>query len=173
MKQERLVPRRRASRTLAAPVSTQPFMETLVSDEKNAEQWACQCDAHLRRHPRCIASGDLQPALVHLLDYMIVGRAETCDLILDSKRTPQMLSRCHAILHKEDGVFHVVDQGAVNGVLVNDETVKVRRVLLDGDVLTFGVPTRHPEFDYIFETRPQTAIAKQETDTQQQQPVLL
>mmetsp|Transcript_67121 Transcript_67121/g.140206 ORF Transcript_67121/g.140206 Transcript_67121/m.140206 type:complete len:337 (-) Transcript_67121:627-1637(-) len=116
--------------------------------------WACGCDAHLRRHPQCVFGG-LQPALVHLRDYMLVGRGDSCDVILNSRRTPQMISRCHAVVHREDAGFALVDQGSLNGVLVNGEAVRGRSALKGGDVITFGVPSSQPEFDYIFEERPQ------------------
>ena len=87
-------------------------------------------------------------------DYMLVGRAESCDLTLDSRRTPQMLSRRHAVMHKEAGVFTLTDQGSLNGILVNGERVREKVPLSNGDVVTFGVPTQHPELDYVFESRP-------------------
>merc|ERR1719265_372393 len=83
--------------------------------------WSCGCDAHLRRHERCVI-GD-QPSLVHLRDYMLIGRGDTCDLRLDSKRTPQMLSRANAVLSRDDGLFTITDQGSLNGVMVNCERI--------------------------------------------------
>lgn len=123
--------------------------------QPSAKAWACDCEAHLRRHPRCVFAGPLQPPLVHLRDYMLIGRAESCDLTLDSRRTPQMLSRCHAVLHKEAvNSFSLTDQGSLNGILVNGDRVREKATLSNGDVVTFGVPTQHPELDYVFETRP-------------------
>lgn len=65
-----------------------------------------------------------------------------------------MISRCHAVLHREDSGFALVDQGSLNGVLINGEAVHGRRALSNGDLVTFGVPSPQPEFDYIFEERP-------------------
>mmetsp|Transcript_14053 Transcript_14053/g.31407 ORF Transcript_14053/g.31407 Transcript_14053/m.31407 type:complete len:627 (-) Transcript_14053:146-2026(-) len=142
----------RASSCLA----TQMFApaDSVVPDKAWA---ACGCYAHLRRHPQCIFGGGLQPLLVHLDDYMVIGRGEACDIVLDSRRTPQMISRCHAVLNREDGVFVLVDQGAVNSSMVNGQPLKTRQELQDGDIVTFGVTTSQPEFDYIFEVRPQGA----------------
>lgn len=126
-----------------------------VKAPKAAAAWNCECEAHMRRHPRCSAGDNLQPKVVHLRDYMLIGRGETCDVVLNSRLTPQMISRCHAVLHREEqGAFALVDQGSLNGLLVNGEPVTERKALANGDIVTFGVPSAQPEFDYIFEERP-------------------
>lgn len=135
-------------------LATQPFAPEGLSTTKAAADWSCGCDAHFRRHPKCINSGNIQPPVVHLRDYMLIGRGDTCDLVLDSRRTPQMISRCHVVLHREDGVFTLVDQGSLNGVSVNGNPIRGKQALASKDVITFGVPTPQPEFDYIFESRP-------------------
>lgn len=83
---------------------------------------------------------------------------QTCDVVLDSS-TPQMISRRHAVLNAEAGVCKLVDQGALNGLLVNGESMPARgeHILTHGDVVTFGVATMIPELDYIFEERPSKA----------------
>mmetsp|Transcript_116792 Transcript_116792/g.227111 ORF Transcript_116792/g.227111 Transcript_116792/m.227111 type:complete len:836 (+) Transcript_116792:8-2515(+) len=117
--------------------------------------WTCSCHAHLMRHPRCISSnGRLQPAVIHLKDHTMVGRAETCDVVLGSTLTPQMLSRNHATIRREGPSFFLLDQGSVNGVLVNGDNVSGPCALNVGDVVTFGVATDAPEFDYVFEPCP-------------------
>jgi len=109
------------------------------------------CLAHLVRHSRCAPSaGQLQPAEIHLKDYIMVGRGETCDVILGSSRTPQMLSRNHAAIKRDGNSFTLIDQGSMNGVLVNGEPVHNRHTLQVGDIVTFGVETETPEFDYVF-----------------------
>mmetsp|Transcript_43233 Transcript_43233/g.80449 ORF Transcript_43233/g.80449 Transcript_43233/m.80449 type:complete len:662 (-) Transcript_43233:164-2149(-) len=137
----------------ASSLMTQPFAALEETPETDGEGWPSGCDARMRRHPRCVYAGHLQPLLVHLKDCMLIGRGETCDIILDSRRTPMMVSRCHAVLNREDGIFTLSDQGSLNGVLVNGERVRGKQALANGDLITFGVPTPHPEFDYIFETR--------------------
>jgi pSer/pThr/pTyr-binding forkhead associated (FHA) protein len=89
---------------------------------------------------------------------MLIGRGDSCDLKLDSKRTPQMLSRCHAVLNREDGSFVLTDQGSLNGVMINGERIVGKKILTNQDVLTFGVVTPHPEMDYVFEERPLTEM---------------
>mmetsp|Transcript_116793 Transcript_116793/g.227114 ORF Transcript_116793/g.227114 Transcript_116793/m.227114 type:complete len:687 (+) Transcript_116793:8-2068(+) len=117
--------------------------------------WTCSCHAHLMRHPRCISSnGRLQPAVIHLKDHTMVGRAETCDVVLGSTLTPQMLSRNHATIRQEGPSFILLDQGSVNGVLVNGDSMSGPCALKEGDVVTFGVATDAPEFDYVFEPCP-------------------
>jgi len=118
--------------------------------------WSCACEAHLYRHPRCTPSDErIQPPLLHLLqDHLVVGRSGSCDILLNSRRTPQMISRCHAVIHHEDGVFSVTDQGSMNGVWVNGDRTSGSKALVNGDVVTFGIPTKAPELDYIFKIRP-------------------
>lgn len=131
-------------------------MQLFAVPEPGSKAWACDCEAHLRRHPRCVFPGPLQPPLVHLRDYMVVGRAQSCDLCLDSRLTPQMLSRCHAVIHKESGGFTLTDQGSLNGLLVNGVRVREKVTLSNDDVVTFGVPNQQPELDYLFESRRNT-----------------
>jgi len=135
-------------------LDTQPFFLQAPPPRElpPAAGWACSCEGHLKRHPRCIAAN--QPTLVHLRDYMLIGRAETCDVTIDSRRTPMMISRSHVVLNRKDGSFALTDQGSLNGVLINGERLQGKQALSHGDVVTFGVPTPHPELDYIFEARP-------------------
>jgi len=127
--------------------------------------WDCLCEGHLRRHPRCTTAESLQPEVIHLLGSpLLVGRGESCDIVLDSSRTPQMISRSHAAINYEEAQdealhagrrrFSVLDQGSVNGVYVNGQRLDGKLALSDGDVVTFGAPTSRPEFDYIFDERP-------------------
>jgi pSer/pThr/pTyr-binding forkhead associated (FHA) protein len=81
-----------------------------------------------------------------------------------------MVSRHHAVIRREARIeeqecarfgaevvykFFLSDQDSVNGVLVNNEQVLGEQVLTSGDVVTFGVATATPEFDYVFEERPE------------------
>uniref|UniRef100_A0A7S4R8D2 FHA domain-containing protein n=1 Tax=Alexandrium monilatum TaxID=311494 RepID=A0A7S4R8D2_9DINO len=141
----------------AALLATQCFI-TPAKERASVVSWACECDAHLRRHSRCVAGGRGKPALVHLHDRTSIGRCETNDLVLESRLTPQMISRCHAelIREKASGPFRIYDRKSTNGILVNGKAVSEGQDLKSGDIVTFGVQTMHPEFDYIFETRPRT-----------------
>lgn len=117
--------------------------------------WTCKCQAHLVRHPRCVSSnGRLQPATIHLKDHVVMGRSEACDVVLGSTLTPQMLSRSHAAVTRKGSSFVIMDQGSVNGVLVNGDSVHGHHVLKAGDIVTFGIATDAPEFDYVFELCP-------------------
>eukprot|EP00930_Biecheleria_cincta_P099348 TRINITY_DN90984_c0_g1_i1.p1 TRINITY_DN90984_c0_g1~~TRINITY_DN90984_c0_g1_i1.p1 ORF type:complete len:478 (-),score=112.90 TRINITY_DN90984_c0_g1_i1:29-1435(-) len=138
----------------SSALATQLFIPGGELESPEGKSWSCSCEAHLRRHAACIFTGSLQPQLLHLREYMLIGRGESCDVVLDSQRSPNMISRCHAVLHQEEGHFVIVDQGSMNGLLVNGEKVDRRRTLKNRDVVTFGVTMPQPEFDYIFETRP-------------------
>eukprot|EP00933_Yihiella_yeosuensis_P076239 TRINITY_DN8591_c0_g2_i2.p1 TRINITY_DN8591_c0_g2~~TRINITY_DN8591_c0_g2_i2.p1 ORF type:complete len:599 (+),score=126.33 TRINITY_DN8591_c0_g2_i2:88-1884(+) len=143
---------------LATQLFIRPAAGGVLESPQLAAAWRnCKCFAHLRRHDRCVLHNDgiPQPVLVHLRDYMLVGRGEMCDVVLDSKRCPNMISRCHAVLNLEDDGFAIIDQGSMNGVLVNGHKVAARQLLCNEDVITFGVPQTNPEFDYIYETRPE------------------
>jgi len=149
-------------KTVATPVPSTVPCSALVSTPQAHQlqftaprpDWSCGCTAHLRRHPRCFKFGgtDLQPALIHLASCVVVGRHDSSDVVLDSKRTPGMISRRHAVVQFQAHACLLTDQGGVNGVMVNGERVR-ERVLAHGDVITFGVPTPQPEFDYVFELR--------------------
>ncbi|CAJ1455513.1 unnamed protein product [Effrenium voratum] len=96
----------------------------------------------------------MQPQVIYFTDRTVIGRGDACDVILDSMMTPQMISRCHALILLEDDLCTVEDQSSLNGVHVNGERINGKQVLRTGDLVTFGVPSSQPEFDYIFETRP-------------------
>mmetsp|Transcript_30078 Transcript_30078/g.82615 ORF Transcript_30078/g.82615 Transcript_30078/m.82615 type:complete len:542 (-) Transcript_30078:17-1642(-) len=152
----------RAPPAMTQALVTQQF--TRPRQARSKTSWVCGCEAHLRRHPHCVSSGHLQPAVVHLRDHMLIGRGESCDVVLNSSRTPQMISRCHALLQREEGAFTLSDQASLNGVLVNGEALHGSRSLEPGDVVTFGVPSQPPEFDYVFEVRPAGLISPHEAD---------
>merc|ERR1712196_149729 len=156
-------PKRRALSTNAPPKPSQSLLATQVvtrDTDTVSEPWTSDCTMRLRRHPRCSQSGNLQPLVVHISDgTMVVGRLHTCDVVLDSTSTPQMISRRHALLVAEAGVCKLVDQGALNGLLVNGSLVRGEHTLAPGDVVTFGVETEVPELDYIFEERPKSTTA--------------
>jgi len=137
-----------------SPIKAKPLKNMQEEDSPSDLLWGCDCQAHLRRHPRCCATDCRQPMVVHLADHMLIGRAENCDLVLDSIRTPQMISRYHAVLQRQGNVFTLVDKGSLNGLLVNGKKIHESHVLAARDVITFGVPTENPEMDYIFEVRP-------------------
>lgn len=144
-----------APRSSVAP--TQPFDAETEGEQAGDTQWACSCLAHLRRHPHCLTGARRQPAVIHLLNNVLVGRAEGCDVILDSQRTPQMISRTHAAVTRQGDRYILTDQGSLNGLHVNGEKVNGTQALTSGDVVTFGVPSAQPEFDYLFESRPSEA----------------
>ncbi len=64
---------------------------------------------------------------------LLVGRDPACDLCV----ADPSLSRRHALLTQEGGVWFVVDQGSANGTYVNGSPV-VRQSLRGGETLRFG-----------------------------------
>lgn len=144
----------RILRPSAAPKKQARMGREQAGKASKDRAWACGCAAHLTRSPRCTRPGELQPSVVHVQDHMIIGRAETCDLIIDSMRAPQMISRCHALLQRKGDIFWLTDHCSLNGMLVNGQRVRGRLALTDRDEITFGVPHEEPELDYIFELCP-------------------
>lgn len=60
------------------------------------------------------------------------------DMLLDSAKFPNMISRVHAkLLRQPDGQFSVVDNGSLNGVFVNNMRI-ASSVLHVGDLVVFG-----------------------------------
>jgi len=64
---------------------------------------------------------------------MVIGRSSNSDIRVTGRRT----SRRHAHILIEDGAVIIEDLGSLNGITVNDESVRRKR-LHDGDVLDVG-----------------------------------
>ncbi len=65
-----------------------------------------------------------------------IGRLETNDICIKE----QHVSRQHASIQYQDGVFVVTDLGSANGVFVNDQRLTEPYPLLAGDVIRLYVP---------------------------------
>ncbi len=65
---------------------------------------------------------------------VVVGRAPTCDVVLDDPR----VSRRHALLRWADGECVVLDLGSANGTFVNERRLSGPTRLRPGDRLGFG-----------------------------------
>lgn len=65
-----------------------------------------------------------------------VGRTSKADLIVDQPT----VSRIHAELSAQGGVFQVTDRGSYNGTMVNSRVLDPNELTLlqDGDVVVFG-----------------------------------
>jgi uncharacterized RDD family membrane protein YckC len=69
-------------------------------------------------------------------DEVTIGRAETCNMVLDDK----VVSRRHALVRAVEGGYLLVDNGSANGTLVNGLKVTEHR-LKDGDEIRLGSST--------------------------------
>jgi hypothetical protein len=64
-----------------------------------------------------------------------VGRAPSCEINLDGD---PLVSRFHAVLRSNDGVYSITDLGSSNGTLVNEEEIHGEAPLREGDEVTIG-----------------------------------
>lgn len=123
--------------------------------------------AFLRLSEECRPSAAVK-GLVYLdKAELTFGRLPTCDVVLDSTRFPQMISRVHGKLHRQAddasasaaaaaqpaAASWTLVNKSMNGILVNDEPITgdAGRVLQSGDVITFGRKVVPPEFEFILE----------------------
>ncbi len=63
-----------------------------------------------------------------------IGRSKTCDILLNYPT----VSRSHAVLAQRKKGWFVVDTRSTTGTKVNDEPVKKRVYLEEGDVISLG-----------------------------------
>ena len=66
---------------------------------------------------------------------IVIGRGSDCDVVLDS----WTVSRHHACIRKEAGLWILEDLDSTNGSAVNGDPVIAPVALHDGDFLTFGI----------------------------------
>lgn len=90
------------------------------------------------RGPSCGRTFEVGPITV-------IGRDDAADLPLGDLA----VSRRHAALHQEELHWSIEDLGSKNGTRVNDERVRARRELQDGDRIALGADTvlvfSHPD----------------------------
>jgi pSer/pThr/pTyr-binding forkhead associated (FHA) protein len=72
-------------------------------------------------------------AEVELRPTMVVGKLETCDIVLKEG----LPSRRHALLAIENDMLYVNDEGSSNGTFVNGTRITARTVLKNGDKVRF------------------------------------
>lgn len=86
-----------------------------------------------------------QPAELLLTEgaALSIGRLETNDISLRE----QHVSRQHAVINYNDGIFMITDLGSANGVYVNDVRVTQPYPLIAGDIIRLYVPTLY--FDAV------------------------
>jgi len=101
----------------------------------------CGCTVHLIRHTGCVVH-------VPLPDFVIGRNPSSCNLTLDSKMVPNMVSRKHTRILSTDAGVEAVDCGSLNGTWLNGHRVQ-RQMLKQGDVVVVGSPGQAPaEFGF-------------------------
>lgn len=66
-----------------------------------------------------------------------IGRSQSCEVTIRE----QHVSRQHAVISYQYGVFMISDLGSANGTFVNDQQLSDPFPLADGDVIRLYVPT--------------------------------
>jgi predicted component of type VI protein secretion system len=104
-----------------------------------------------------VLSGPLAPAApygpratLHCVDTSVLKDGKGAEIVLDAEPVgvgrgeentvalnAQGVSRLHARVYLDDGVWHVEDLGSTNGTRVNNSRIE-RRALNDGDTVAFG-----------------------------------
>lgn len=157
-----------AASSSVAPVAAPSAASTPQPAVDSAEQRRTSDmaeDSRRKGIPFLRLSADCRPSvpiaqLVYLdKEKVTFGRFPTCSVVLDSKRAPQMISRNHGWLQREEeddgstvGQAWKVVNNSMNGILVNGEAVGSEgRRLQQGDVVTFGRKMDPPEFEFILE----------------------
>ena len=121
------------------------------------------CSPHCgRRHPMHLPQRIELPSVAG--EVLTLGRADECDVQLDSLLYPTMISRKHArlVAAETEGTWIVDDCGAANGTHVNGHSVggaskdgntqvaKRARVLQVGDVLCLGTMRGRTSSDAVY-----------------------
>ena len=73
------------------------------------------------------------PPIIFHREVLTIGRSETCDVKIDNP----YLSHVHASIFYNNGDFFISDLNSTNGTYVNDERVKVIKLII-GDIIRFG-----------------------------------
>lgn len=108
-------------------------------------------------------NGDLKGQSFIVRGIMLLGRAESCDLVINDAH----LSRRHAELRLSDGVLRIIDLNSSNGTRVNGELVS-EKVLSPGDKISFDKlvflvagprnPAAVPKHNDIFEDEDEATV---------------
>ncbi|CAE7829663.1 nipblb [Symbiodinium sp. CCMP2592] len=110
----------------------------------------CGCIAHLL---------DVNRTVIHLprqADFVIGRNPQCCNLVVDSKDVPNMVSRRHAVIVSADDSIMIMDCESVNGTFVNGRRV-ARETLRQGDQIMVGNPQQSPK-EFQFEVSMPSAL---------------
>ncbi|CAE8718933.1 unnamed protein product [Polarella glacialis] len=141
--------------------------ENLGSHETPSTE-TCRGLAFLRLSSQSQPSMNVSPLIYLNKEVVTFGRLPSNDIVLDSKRMPQMISRAHGRVQiRQPGSAQqewiISDCGSMNGITVNGEAVPSEgKSLRTGDVISFGRRTHPPEFEFVFEAPPGGALEAQQ-----------
>eukprot|EP00929_Paragymnodinium_shiwhaense_P016365 TRINITY_DN124678_c0_g1_i1.p1 TRINITY_DN124678_c0_g1~~TRINITY_DN124678_c0_g1_i1.p1 ORF type:complete len:273 (+),score=52.94 TRINITY_DN124678_c0_g1_i1:65-883(+) len=114
--------------------------------------------AFLRLAGHCRPSMDIKRVVPLDRNEILVGRLPSAAAMLESTRAPQMVSRQHARLLREqtEGLpdyWFIEDTNSLNGILINGTMIPPGdpHRLHRGDLICFGCKMPIPEFEYVFD----------------------
>jgi hypothetical protein len=117
------------SRGESAAETTQTFSPEEIGDHLEHEDFGLEGPALVVRAGGGRAGESFKPTG----DRTRIGRSPDCEIFLDDVT----VSRNHAVLVRENGKFHVEDQGSLNGTFVNRKRID-NAPLVEGDELQIG-----------------------------------
>jgi DNA-binding response OmpR family regulator len=82
-----------------------------------------------------LEGGDPNQRRVIDRETLTIGREDNCDLVLADRQ----VSRCHALIRKENELYILEDCGSKNGTFVNGQEVKGTCPLQDGDEIQIAL----------------------------------
>lgn len=105
-------------------------------------------------------------------DTTTFGRLPTCNVVLESSRVPQMISRTHGFIRRvqsegKPDEWVISDNRSLNGILVNGDSVGSDgegKSLQSGDLIVFGRKIVPPEFEFVFQA-PTTELPPQPVES--------
>lgn len=174
-----------SSKCAAAPAQTVQADAAAPSVAAKADTAAAATACTHRSVPFLRLTSDSRPSqavssLIYLdRDEVTFGRLPNCNVVLDSKRVPQMISRLHARIRRmrrqsdqepgdeaagplEDW-WELRDNKSMNGVLVNGQPVGTDgHELVSGDIIVFGRKMVPPEFEFAFEASSMAGPAQEQ-----------
>ena len=103
-----------------------------------------------------ILRGDADNQKLSLEGSMIIGRSESCDVVLDEEK----VSRRHAKLWREGDEVFLEDMGSTCGTFLNGDRVRASCNIQSGDIINIGA------YEFRFEQKSLPAIRRPDVGTE-------